>query len=131
MGFILNENNLAITEAECQLNRDVDKYLETLRDKRTTNYKEIEPLLKDHQVFLEKTENKPQGLAWLHAEMQIRKVGCEHFRELNEKRYRDIYNMTLLRKADYSKFLAKLSIEIHDQFCKCQKLEFKEKEVLP
>lgn len=126
MGFILSEKNLTITEAEHQLNRDVNDYISRLGDKRTADYKEIEPLLKAHQKFIESTENKYKGLAWMHAEMAIREVGCKHFRELNTERYKDIYHMVSLRKADYSKFLAKLSIEIHDQFCKCQKIEFKE-----
>lgn len=127
MAFILSEKNLAITEAEHQLDKEADTYLETLRDKRTKNYKDIEPLVNACQGFLESTEGAPKGLAWMQAEMKTRTIACEHFRKMNKERFKEIYDMVTLTKSDYSKFLAMLSIEIHDRFCKCDKIGFIEK----
>ncbi|VVB61698.1 Uncharacterised protein [uncultured archaeon] len=106
------------------MDRGEKDYLETLEDKRCKNYKDIKPLLEAHAEYFEKTQNKFKGVAWMDAHMAIRIVGCEHFWEMNQERFRAVYNMVSLKKSDYSKFVAKLSIEVHDQFCKCDKLQF-------
>lgn len=126
MGFILSELNLAIQEAEHKLDREESDYIYSLDDKRTANYKEIKPLLNTFQDFVEISEMKSKGLASLLAHQHIRKIACEHFREINRERFIELYDMVFIKKSDYTKFLAKISINIHNEFCKCDKLEFKD-----
>lgn len=125
MGFIISDKNYQITKSEKELSTDCDEYLHSLNDKRTKNYQEILPLLQAHEDFFKRAKDMKSGMAWLMADKKIRSVGYEHFYEGNIKRYKEIYDMVKLKRSDYLKFLAKLSVEMHDKFCSCNKIDYR------
>jgi len=131
LGYLYSERNAKIYNAEHELDIELDDYIESLSDRRTTNWKEIEPLLRAHTDFFEKYEAKPKGLAFLDAEIIIRRFACKYFREMHIEKYREVYHMVSLKRIDFQKFLAKLSVEIHNQFCECQNIEFKDSVRVP
>jgi len=120
-GFIFSEANTKIHEAERQLSDDIKKFLRSLSDKRTANYKVIEPLIEAHRDFFESVQHERGGIAWLAAQQKIRELGVEHFEKVNTERYREVYHTVSLKRTHYMRFLAGVSMQIHDRFCDCGK----------
>jgi hypothetical protein len=121
MGFIFDENHYKITLAERNLSEEMDTFSKSLDDKRTANYKLIEPLLKSTEEFMKTTKHP---IAWMAAINQVRIIGNQYFRENHQEDFAKVYNMVTLKQADYNKFLAKISVEIHNRFCDCDKIEY-------
>lgn len=57
---------------------------------------------------------------------EVEVTALKYYREENTDKYLECYKMVTLKKADYLKFVAKISVQLHDKFCDCDKLEFKE-----
>jgi len=102
------------------------EYLDSLRDKRTKNYKDISPLLDAHKQFFIDAQKQPAGVAWMMAYNKTREIGFDHFLRTHEGKYLEIYKMVSIKKNHYQSFLAKLSLHLHDEFCSCDQFEFKE-----
>ncbi|MDD3019812.1 MAG: hypothetical protein PHX61_02375 [Alphaproteobacteria bacterium] len=124
MGYIVSAEHSKIALAEETLNEMEKKFVESTTDKRSKNYKLIEPLMQKTEEFIQKTQEKSPGLAAMMAMRKTETTAHEWFRENNQQGFIDAYNMVSLRKSDYSKFLAKIAVAIHDEFCKCDKIEF-------
>ena len=120
-GFVFSEGNARIHEAERKLTDDLHEFLHTLHDKRTTNYKAIQPLIAAHKEFFESVKKEQGGIAWMLADREVRKVGVEYFRTANEERFKEVYHMVSLKRTHYMRFLAGVSVQIHDRFCDCGK----------
>ena len=128
MGFVFDENHFNITTAEQSLKEAQEKFCESIRDKRSRNYKLIEPMMEATTKYIEDVKAKHVGYASMLAMHDVEITARKYYRENHSDEYMKVYNMVNLRKADYLKFLAKMSVAIHDEFCKCDKIEFKEGE---
>jgi hypothetical protein len=118
-GFVFSEAHAKIHEAERKLTDDFHEFLHTLHDKRTANYKAIKPLIAASKEF-----HKGSGEGtWMVAELVIRKEGSAYFQKLHNERYWEVYRMVTLKKVHYMRFLAGVSIQIHDTFCECGNIE--------
>lgn len=122
-GFLFDERNFQISKAEDELGEGLKEFQNSVRDKRTRNYKLLEPLLKKHEAFFQACQKSP-GIANFLAAQKIQVLASEMYRDLNKDKYLNVYIMVSLRKADYRKFLAQVSVEIHDRFCDCHSIEF-------
>lgn len=120
-GFVFGEENAKIHEAERQLTNDLHEFLHTLHDKRTTNYKAIKPLIEAHKKFFESVKKERGGIAWMLTDVEIRVAGVEYFETANEERFKEVYHMVSLKKVHYMRFLAGVSVQVHDRFCDCGK----------
>ena len=118
-GFVFSEENAKIHAAERQLTDDMHKFVHSLHDKRTANYKAIKPLIDAHKDFFERTKNDRGDIAWMSADLKIRELGAEHFRKANAERFADVYHLVSLKRVHYMRFLAGVSVQIHDRFCDC------------
>lgn len=119
MAYIFDDAHFKITKAEKQLSEDVDKFTNSLNDGRTTNHGQYEPVMSAHMGYFENVVGKGAGSSWMAAHMERRRFGYEQFKKDNSKRFFEVRDMVILNKSDYLKFLAKFSVEIHNQFCDC------------
>lgn len=124
MGYLFCDEHANITRAENGLSNDMDDFLHSIEDKRTKNCKLIQPVI-DAQTEFFKQDDKYDGPAWLMALQELRRFGGEYFIKINKERYQEVYHMVSLRKTDYNKFLAQVSVEIHNRFCDCDCTEAK------
>jgi hypothetical protein len=122
-GFVFSAENTKIHEAERQLRDDLYEFTHSLHDKRTANYKAIKPLVAAHKEFAESINKGKGDVAWMTLDLQIRKLGSEYFERMHKERYWEVYRMVSLKKAHYMRFLAGVSVQIHDKFCDCGKIE--------
>ena len=126
MGFVYDEEVYKISKAEADIKDEEKKYLYSLEDRRTKNHKLIKPVYDAHVNYLKATQNKNDGLAWMMATQELRRVACDHFEAVNKERFYEIQKMVTLFESDYMKFMAQVSVEIHNRFCKCDCVEAKE-----
>lgn len=125
-GFVFSEENARIHAAERQLSDDLHDFVHSLYDKRTANHKAVKPLIDAHKEFfesIEKQRKERSDIAWLAADQKVREFANKHFEKVNAERYRDIYHMVSLKRAHYMRFLAQVSVKVHDHFCDCDKLD--------
>lgn len=122
-GFLLNVKNSQITKAEKELNEGIKEFQNSVHDKRTRNYKLLEPLLKKHESFFLACQKSP-GSSHFLANQKTKVLAAEMYRDLNKDRFFEVYNMVNLKNADYRKFLALVAVVIHDKFCDCHSIEF-------
>lgn len=122
-GFLFSERNSQISKAEDELKEGLKEFQNSVQDKRTRNYKLLEPLLKKHESFFKACQNSP-GMAHHLATIKINVIAAEMYRDLNKDKFLEVYNMVSLRKTEYRKFLAQVAVEIHDRFCDCHSIEF-------
>lgn len=122
-GFVFSAENTKIHEAERQLSDDLHEFTHSLYDKRTANYKAIKPLIAAHKEFAENISKGQSDVAQMMSDLQIRKFGSEYFERLHHERYWEVYHMVSLKKTHYMRFLAGVSMQIHDKFCDCDKIE--------
>ena len=108
-----------ITIAEDQLSNDMDDFLYSLEDKRTKNSKLAQPIIDAQTAFFKQNEHMRDSMGWIKALQNMKKIGGNFFIKSNEDQYHEVYNMVSLRKTDYNKFLAQVSVEIHNRFCDC------------
>lgn len=120
-GFIFSEETAKIHAAERELSDDLHDFLHTLHDKRTANYKAIQPLIEAHKEFFESVRDEPGDTAWVLADQEVQKLGAGHFKTAHKERFKEIYHMVSLKKVHYMRFLAGVSVQIHDRFCDCGK----------
>jgi len=119
MGYIFSDEHAEITKAEVELNNDINDFLNSLEDKRTKNSKLAQPI-KDAQIeFFKQNDHMWDSMGWISAMQNMRTIGDDYFRQANEEQYKNVYDMVSLRKTDYNKFLAQVSVEIHNRFCDC------------
>lgn len=126
MGFIFDERNYQITKAERDLDHEWNEYLQSLHDHRSRNYKDLKPVIEAQKDFYEKAAGLKGGMAFMLQDMKTRGIGCDVFRENHKEQFKEVYNMVSLGKRDYLKFIARVSIEIHDRFCNCDAIAFNE-----
>lgn len=55
---------------------------------------------------------------------EVEVTAHKYYRDVHSDGYLKVYHMVTLRKADYNKFLAKIATLVHDEFCKCDKIEY-------
>jgi hypothetical protein len=122
-GFVFSAENTKIHEAERQLSKDQFEFIHSLYDKRTANYKAIKPLIAAHKEFAESISKGQSAGARMIADTEVRKLGGKYFEELHKDRFWEVYRMVALKKTHYMRFLAGVSVQIHDKFCDCGKIE--------
>ena len=122
-GFLFSERNFQISKAEDELKGDLKEFQNSVKDRRTRNYQLLKPLLKQHEAFFQACQKSP-GMANFLADQKIQILAAELFRDLHKDKFLEVYKMVQLKKADYRKFLAQVSVEIHDRFCDCHSIEF-------
>ncbi|MCK5344861.1 MAG: hypothetical protein KAR20_15730 [Candidatus Heimdallarchaeota archaeon] len=125
MGFIYDEEVYKISKAEADIKEEERKYLHSLEDRRTNNHKLIKPVYDAHVEYLRASQDKINGTAWVGAIREFRRVACDHFEDINKERFYEIQRMVTLFESDYMKFMAQVSVEIHNRFCKCDCVEAK------
>ncbi|MDD2246403.1 MAG: hypothetical protein PHC39_04895 [Proteiniphilum sp.] len=125
MGYIFSKEHNDIAVAERALGEDEDKFVKSGGDRRSKNYKLIEPLREETKKFIQATQQKHAGLASMMAMREVEITARNWFRENHQDDYLKVYQMVSLRKSDYNKYLAKVSVMIHDEFCGCDKIEWK------
>jgi hypothetical protein len=125
MGYILSQEHANIALAEESLNEREKEFVRSTQDKRSKNYKLIEPLMAKTEEFIQQAQQKNAGLASMMAMRKVETTAHEWFRENHGAEFISVYKMVTLRKSDYNKFLAKVALLIHDEFCKCDKIEFR------
>ena len=119
MGYIFSQEHDEIHRAEQALKENERVFCESIRDRRSKNYKLIEPLIKETQEYINKVRTEHVGYASMLAMREVEITAHKFYRENNKDEYMRVYKMVSLRKPDYNKFLAKISVAIHDEFCKC------------
>jgi hypothetical protein len=125
MGFVFSENHAKIASAEETLNENEKEFCRSIRDKRSKNYKLIEPLLAATAKYIDEVKTKHVGYASMLAMHDVEITAHKYYRENHQDEYMNVYNMVDFRKPVYLKFLAKISVQIHNEFCKCDKIEVK------
>lgn len=119
-GFIYSEENARIHDAERKLSDDLREFAHSLYDQRTANYKAVKPLLAAHKEFANSIN---KGASRMESDLAIRKFASEHFENMHRERFWEVYHMVSLKKSHYLRFLAKVSVQVHDEFCECGKIE--------
>lgn len=122
-GFVYSEEHAKIHEAERKLTDDFHEFLHALHDKRTANYKAIKPLIAASKEFSENISKGQGDGARMMADMVVRKLGSQYFQKMHNDRYWEVYRMVTLKKVHYMRFLACVSVQIHDTFCECRKID--------
>lgn len=123
VGFVFSAENNRIHEAERKLTDDLHKFLHTLHDKRSANYKAIKPLIAKHKEFSESISKRQSDSARIIDDINVSVLGVEYFERMHKERYWEVYRMVSLKKTHYTRFLATVSMQIHDKFCDCDCLE--------
>ena len=121
-GFVYSEKNAKIHEAERQLSDDMREFTHSLYDKHTANYKAVKHLLAAHKEFANSIN---KGTSRMESDIAIRKFASEHFKNMHQERFWKVYHMVSLKKPHYTRFLAKVSVQVHDEFCECGKIRLK------
>jgi len=119
-GFVYSEENARIHDAERQLSDELHEFTHSLYDKRTANYKAVKPLLAAHKEFANSIN---KGASRMESDLAIRKFASEHFENMHRERFWEVYHMVSLKKSHYLRFLARVSVQVHDEFCECGKIE--------
>ena len=122
-GFVYSEEHAKIHEAERQLSDDLHEFTHSLYDKRTANYKAVKPLIAANKELYESISKGQSDGARMIADLDVRKLGGKYFEELHKDRFWEVYHMVALKKTHYMRFLAGVSVQIHDKFCDCGKIE--------
>ena len=126
MGYVLSKEHYDITFAEKKIDRECEAFAESCEDKRTANYKLIEPLRAETRKYIETVAQKHKGLANIMTMREIRTTAMRYFQEAHKEDYLAIYRMVNLKKSDYLRYIAKITVSLHDEFCDCGKIEFKD-----
>ena len=122
-GFIYSEENARIHDAERKLSDDLREFIHSLYDQRTANSKAIKPLIAANKEFAKTINERQNDISRMISDLEIRKVGGEYFQRIHKEQYWKVYRMVSLKKSHYLRFLAKISVQIHDEFCECGKIE--------
>jgi len=122
-GFVYSEENTRIHEAERQLSDDLYEFIHSLHDRRTANFKAIKPFIAANKEFAKTINEGQSNISRMVSDFEIRKLGGEYFKKLHEEQYWEVYRMVSLKKPHYLRFLAKVSVQVHDEFCECGKIE--------
>ncbi|MDD3961302.1 MAG: hypothetical protein PHT77_05520 [Bacteroidales bacterium] len=125
MGFVFDETHYKIALAETTLEENKKAFCNSIKDRRSKNYKLIEPLMEATTKYIEEVRSKHAGYASMLAMRDVEVTAHKYYRDNHADEYVEVYKMVTLRKADYTKFLAKIAVQIHDEFCKCDHIEFK------
>ena len=126
MGFLFDQNHYDIAMAEQELSDGEKDFSRSCDDKRSTNYKKVAPLVEETRKYIASVKKESVGLGTIMAMREVEVTALKYYREINQKRYFEVYDMVTLKKSDYLKFVARISVQLHDKFCDCDKLEFKE-----
>ncbi len=126
MGYVFSQYHNDIDIAERQLNENEKEFCHSIRDKRSKNYKLIEPLIAETQEYIKKVKTEHMGLGYMLSMREVEVTAHKYFRDTHSEEYLKVYQMVTLRKADYNKFLAKIAVKIHGEFCTCNKIEYTE-----
>lgn len=125
-GYVFSTEHNRITVAEKALQKMEDEFIWKCQDRRTKEYKLIKPMLEATTYYGSKIDNLP-GMSEFKAWNKLKKVVKEYFRYEYRETYGEVLRMVPIWKDHYMKFLAQLSVEIHDRYCDCDKLEFVDK----
>lgn len=126
MGYVLSKEHYDITFAEKKIDRESEAFAESCEDKRTANYKVIEPLRAETRKYIEAVAQKQRCLANIMTMREIRTTAMRYFREAHKEDYLAVYRMVDLKKSDYLRYIAKITVSLHDKFCECGRIEVKD-----
>ena len=126
VGYILSDDHYKITLAEKELEQRCKEFADSCDDKRTTNYKLIEPMRAETQKYIESVAQKHKGLAYIMSMREVETTARKYFKEAHKDEYWNVYKMVDLKKSDYLKFIARMILKLHDEFCECGGIEFKD-----
>ena len=121
-GYIYNPQMNYIFELHQELRQDLSDLLYAITDKRTKEYRDIKPILDGIDEY-RKVKKSKGGFAFLSAWKIEEKVAAQYHFEKNRDKYRYLHNLVKYTEQTYNKFLAELTIQTHDRFCNCNKLE--------
>lgn len=122
MGFLFSEEHQKITDAETNLTKMMSEFEHRCDDKRTSEYKRIEPMLDETRKYIQSVEHK--GLSMIAAMRETKITANKYYRKEHEKEILEIFRMVKIKKTDYLKFLAKVSLQIHNEYCDCDRLDY-------
>ena len=124
MAYFLLKEHAEIEIAETTLSESEKEFVRSTEDKRSKNYKTIEPLLNETREFIQKTQKEHAGLAMMMALREVETTAHKWYQENHNDEYMRVYKMVSLKKNDYAKYLAKITMLLHDEFCKCDKIKY-------
>ena len=122
IGFLFSEKHNHITIAEQNLSKQMQNFERSCEDKRTTEYKQIAPMFEETRNYIQSIGHK--GFAQLAAMNEVKITANKYYREQHREEILAVYRMVSLKKADYLKFLARISLQIHNEYCNCDKLVY-------
>lgn len=121
-GYIFSKPHEIITTSETNLSKQMSEFEHRCEDKRTNDYKLIEPLFEETRKYIQAMGHK--GIAQIAAMNEVRITANRYYREKNQNDFLEVYRMVSLKKSDYLKFVARVALKIHDEFCDCDKLVY-------
>ena len=130
MGFLFDQNHYDISMAEQALSDGEKDFSYSVNDKRSTNYKKIAPLIEETRKYIASVKKENVGLGTIMAMREAEVTARKYYREVNSDKYLECYKMVTLKKSDYLRFVARISVQLHDAFCNCDKIEFKERDTV-
>ena len=128
MGFVFDQKHYDIAMAEQALSEGEREFSHSVNDKRSANYKKVAPLIEETRKYIASVKKENVGLGTIMAMREVEVTAHKYYREANTDKYLECYKMVSLKKSEYLRFVAKVSVQLHDEFCKCDKIEFKDKE---
>lgn len=121
-GYIFSESHEKITIAETDLSKQMSEFEHRCEDKRTSDYKQIEPMFEETRKYIQSMGHK--GFAAIAAMREVCITANRYYREKNKDDFLRVYNMVNLKKSDYLKFVARVAVKVHDEFCDCDNLVY-------
>lgn len=122
VGYVFSRPHEEITIAETNLSQQMREFEHRCEDKRTSEYKQIEPMFDETRKYIQAMGHK--GFAQIAAMREVKITANRYYREKNRDDFFKVYNMVTLKKSDYLKFVARVAIKVHDEFCDCDKLVY-------
>lgn len=121
-GYLYNSQMNYIMELKDELMQDLSNLLYAIADKRTKEYRDIKPIL-DGIAEYQKLKRAKRGFHYLAAWKIEEKVAIQYHFEKNKEKYVHLHELVKYTEHTYNKFLAELTVQIHDRFCNCNKIE--------
>ena len=85
MGYVFSKEHNEIAVAEQHLSENEKEFCHSIRDKRSKNYKLIEPLLKETQEYIKNVKSEHAGLAYMLSMREVEVTAHKYFREMHSE----------------------------------------------
>jgi hypothetical protein len=121
-GYVFCSELNILWELEKDLRQKLANLLRAIQDRRTKEYKEIKPFLDGLQEYKE-VKHAKSGDRYFTSWRIEEKIATKYFEREHIDEYKFLFHAVKLFKHDYNKFISRVMVEVHDQFCDCRKLE--------